>query len=1413
MATYEYNDKVKFILPDDFSFAIEEDDEGDEICKIFMGEHEDEDGDTAYRFYCQIIDVEAPNNKTKAGEIFDEIAENQENAKFFRVPGTPYSMFFTSGQALNFLGHIVKQFFLTCSVIFNKGRVLNIASMGYLDEDDASANLEIYGNMLTVAKSIRVGGKKLPLDGITAQFLESTLSPVFDDSEAIDLGASIKLNVTNGDETTTYEYTPGGLKEVKKEKFRSVNPDKKLYPHYASIKNNIFSFLPGFAVNSTGTEFKFETFISMLNTSGLDLDLEEMKPLLQKVYDMNPPRYTLADTAKGMIKLFRVDQDVFNEEHDRENELIFGFMRRAYMMSALRSFAWTLADYCEEYGVTPETIDPAVPARIADFVASRDWLNYDGKTHCKGLCSGSDLHVYFIPDAVSAADRRKFLPSKEVKEEAKKMEEEIPGYNAILCEVHSLEALRKDLEYIYPAVKILYDDLANERDTSEALEGNAADIVYAWIAVAKAAEGPFFTEDGPVNYSFNWPGDWDFDEETANGDKNAEEWLQEYGKYAEKDPDIDFNGKLFVFTGLLQESTKDNPLVQRVIEKGGQYRSRISGLTDYLIVDPRGAGYSKIDAVFEQQKKGKKIKVILLEDLERILSGEPAPPKASASSKSKAEKSSKPLTKAAPKKAAATAAPKATKVTKSDCEISSGKLIKYNGRAKDIILPDGISVIGGDAFHGNGDITSVVIPEGVKTIEPYTFNNCSNLENVTLPDSLREIGAGAFGGTALTSVVIPEGVEMIGSRAFWMCKNLENVILPDSLREIGNEVFYSTPLTSIVIPDGCEEIGVECFSFCGSLKDIYVPESVCDIRKDAFCTFNSAMVIHTKRGSRAEEYAMDNDIDYDYDYPSVSSKSTAANNSKPLTKAAPKKAAATAAPEATKIPRSDCEISSDMLIKYNGSAKDIILPDGISIINIAAFKFNENITSVVIPEGVECISGGAFSCCSNLKSVTLPSTLRQIKVSAFFDTALTSIVIPEGIETIEAHVFSYCDRLESVTLPDTLREIGLTSFYNTALKSIVIPEKCERIGEECFGSCEKLKDIYVPRSVRNIGNDAFDITAVIHTEEGSFAERYARENGIKYDYDYSKAKGAKSSKPLTKTAPKKTAPQKAAATAAPKATKVPKSDCRISSGKLTGYNGSAKNIILPDGISAIGENAFLSNKSIISVVIPEGVETIEHDAFHNCPNLERVTLSGTIRKIDKSAFWGAALTSIVIPDGCEEIGKNCFAFCESLKDIYVPGSVCDIGEDAFYTRNDAMVIHTEVGSCAEEYAMDNDIDYEYDYLSVSSKSTAAESSKPLTKTASPQAGTAYPQQVRPEKKEGCYIATAVYGSYDAPEVMTLRRFRDETLKNSAFGRWFIRTYYRLSPPVAEKLKNARRVNAFVRSILDKWVERLNNKQH
>ena len=54
-------------------------------------------------------------------------------------------------------------------------------------------------------------------------------------------------------------------------------------------------------------------------------------------------------------------------------------------------------------------------------------------------------------------------------------------------------------------------------------------------------------------------------------------------------------------------------------------------------------------------------------------------------------------------------------------------------------------------------------------------------------------------------------------------------------------------------------------------------------------------------------------------------------------------------------------------------------------------------------------------------------------------------------------------------------------------------------------------------------------------------------------------------------------------------------------------------------------------------------------------------------------------------------------------------------------------------------------------------------------------------------KAGCYVATAVYGSYDCPQVWTLRRFRDHTLAASWYGRSFIRAYYAISPTLVKWL--------------------------
>jgi hypothetical protein len=75
----------------------------------------------------------------------------------------------------------------------------------------------------------------------------------------------------------------------------------------------------------------------------------------------------------------------------------------------------------------------------------------------------------------------------------------------------------------------------------------------------------------------------------------------------------------------------------------------------------------------------------------------------------------------------------------------------------------------------------------------------------------------------------------------------------------------------------------------------------------------------------------------------------------------------------------------------------------------------------------------------------------------------------------------------------------------------------------------------------------------------------------------------------------------------------------------------------------------------------------------------------------------------------------------------------------------------------------------------------------------------------PSKQAGCYIATAVYGSYDAPPVMTLRRFRDERLAGSPIGDGLIRLYYATSPRLAKMLTASSPATLVARRGLDAFV--------
>jgi cold-shock DNA-binding domain protein len=86
-----------------------------------------------------------------------------------------------------------------------------------------------------------------------------------------------------------------------------------------------------------------------------------------------------------------------------------------------------------------------------------------------------------------------------------------------------------------------------------------------------------------------------------------------------------------------------------------------------------------------------------------------------------------------------------------------------------------------------------------------------------------------------------------------------------------------------------------------------------------------------------------------------------------------------------------------------------------------------------------------------------------------------------------------------------------------------------------------------------------------------------------------------------------------------------------------------------------------------------------------------------------------------------------------------------------------------------------------------------------------------PERPQQTNDNGCYIATAVYGSYDCPQVWTLRRFRDYTLAKTWYGRAFICTYYAISPTFVKWFGKTEWFKKIWKGQLDRMVEKLQSE--
>jgi putative transposon-encoded protein len=112
-------------------------------------------------------------------------------------------------------------------------------------------------------------------------------------------------------------------------------------------------------------------------------------------------------------------------------------------------------------------------------------------------------------------------------------------------------------------------------------------------------------------------------------------------------------------------------------------------------------------------------------------------------------------------------------------------------------------------------------------------------------------------------------------------------------------------------------------------------------------------------------------------------------------------------------------------------------------------------------------------------------------------------------------------------------------------------------------------------------------------------------------------------------------------------------DFVIENGMLVEYTGEGGSVVIPEGVTIIGNSAFFGCMKLTSVKIPEGVIRIDGSAFFGCSNLTDVVIPNSVTDIGNSAFFDCGLIHISIPASVTNIGNSVFGYCQSLTSITV----------------------------------------------------------------------------------------------------------------------------------------------------------------
>ena len=629
------------------------------------------------------------------------------------------------------------------------------------------------------------------------------------------------------------------------------------------------------------------------------------------------------------------------------------------------------------------------------------------------------------------------------------------------------------------------------------------------------------------------------------------------------------------------------------------------------------------------------------------------------------------------------------------------------GSLVEVTVPSGVETIGEYAFQNCAALKKVTIELGVKNIEEYAFYQCGALEGVVIPEGVLSVGAYAFNGgkvgSAIKTVAIPSTVSAIGQYAFHNsgsmtdilvaegnktyesedgclydkgkttlihcpggkeevavsqavitiggyafsdCSNLMSVEIPENVQTIGKVAFSGSSLRRIRIAEGVTSIGEYAFSDCKDLIAISVPASVVSIGSGAFSNCNEALTIYAQEGSYVQEY-VGTDIRLSLE----------------------------GMPDAKKL--SECTVTvSPEEFDYDGQAKEpaVAVKDGdIDLVQgtdySVAYKDNKDAgtaSAIVTGEGNYI---GRKTVPFVIHPVRTPLTSEGIAIAVSpesFDYDGTArepaVTVTDGGMTLTQgtdYELTYTDNIEPGTAKVTITGIGnyMGSVERTfEIRNAVIAPASVAIvpdqAELAIGGSLQMLATVSPANVEDVtfswSTDREDIAKV--TRDGLVTAVAEGVANVRVTLE-----GTELSADAQVTVIKK---QGSVTPEDP--------DFRIEGGTLKEYTGTEKDVVIPAGVTSIGDRAFQNCTDVTSVTIPAGVKEIGNSAFMECISLKEVHLPMGLERIGDGAFsFCGSLTAITLPESVVSIGTHMLFGCESIISVTVPAGVEDIGIRAF----------------------------------------------------------------------------------------------------------------------------------------------------